>query len=110
MLALALNFLMIAGALVLRGAQLVPGQDGEGACSRCLPRSSPRPLLAVGVAYLYHRVGLAAIALFGIVLFTFQYLLGQLLLSEQRAEELERRGKQLTTRTRAARHAPGREC
>ena len=52
--------------------------------------------MAVGVAYLYHRVGIAAIALFGIVLFTFQYLLGQLLMSEQRAEELERRGKQLT--------------
>ena len=34
---------------------------------------------------------LAAIALFGVVLFTFQYLLGQLLVSEERAEELERR-------------------
>ena len=56
--------------------------------------------MAVGVAFLYHRIGIAAIALFGIVLFTFQYLLGQLLISEQRAEELERRGKQLSTRTR----------
>jgi putative nucleotidyltransferase with HDIG domain len=56
--------------------------------------------MAVGVAYLYHRVGIAAIALFGIVLFTFQYLLGQLLTSERRAEELERRGKQLATRTK----------
>jgi hypothetical protein len=56
--------------------------------------------MAVGIAYLYHRVGIAAIALFGIVLFTFQYLLGQLLISESRAEELERRGKQLSTRTR----------
>ena len=57
-------------------------------------------LLAVGVTYLYIHVGLAAIALFGIVLFTFQYLLGQLLLSEQRAEELEQRGHQLTERTK----------
>jgi hypothetical protein len=32
--------------------------------------------MAVGIAYLYHSVGIAAIALFGIVLFTFQYLLG----------------------------------
>ena len=56
--------------------------------------------MAVGIAYLYHSVGIAAIALFGIVLFTFQYLLGQLLISERRAEELERRGKQLTTRTK----------
>ena len=56
--------------------------------------------MAVGVAFLYHRIGIAAIALFGIVLFTFQYLLGQLRISEQRAEELERRGKQLSTSTR----------
>ena len=57
-------------------------------------------LLAVGVTYLYIHVGLAAIALFGVVLFTFQRLLGQLLLSEQRAEELEKRGHQLTDRTK----------
>ena len=57
-------------------------------------------LLAVGVVYLYTAVGLAAIGLFGAVLFTFQHLLGQLLLSEHRADELERRGKQLSTRTR----------
>jgi putative nucleotidyltransferase with HDIG domain len=56
-------------------------------------------LLAVGVAYLYAHVGLAAIGLFGAVLITFQRLLGQLLLSERRAEELERRGHQLTART-----------
>jgi putative nucleotidyltransferase with HDIG domain len=56
--------------------------------------------MAVGVAFLYDRIGIAAIALFGIVLFTFQYLLGQLRVSERRAEELERRGKQLTARTR----------
>ena len=40
---------------------------------------------------------LAAIALFGVVLVTFQYLLGQLLLSQQRAEELEQRTKQLVS-------------
>jgi putative nucleotidyltransferase with HDIG domain len=56
--------------------------------------------MAVGIAYLYHRVGMAAVAFFAIVLFTFQYLLGQLLMSENRAEELERRGKQLGERTR----------
>ena len=56
--------------------------------------------MAVGVAFLYHRIGIAAILLFGIVLFTYQYLLGQLRVSERRAEELERRGKQLGARTR----------
>jgi putative nucleotidyltransferase with HDIG domain len=54
-------------------------------------------LLAVGIALLYVRVGIAAIALFGIVLFTFQYLLGQLLMSEERSEELERRTRQLAS-------------
>ena len=66
-------------------------------------------LLAVGVAYLYTTVGLAAIALFGAVLFTFQHLLGQLLLSEHRADELERAGKQLRPHA-PARHAPGRRA
>src|ERR671934_167296 len=37
----------------------------------------------------------AAIALAGVVLFTFQYLVGALLVSQQRADELELRAKQL---------------
>jgi putative nucleotidyltransferase with HDIG domain len=65
-----------------------------------LPSELAAALLAAGIAYLYDQVGLAAIALFGVVLFTFQYLLGQLLLSEERAEELERSGEQLRTRTK----------
>jgi putative nucleotidyltransferase with HDIG domain len=98
-LALALNFLIIA----------VYTCAVERTTLRALVRQLVLPVLssevaaatmAVGIAYLYHRVGIAAIALFGIVLFTFQYLLGQLLVSEARAEELERRGKQLTARTR----------
>jgi putative nucleotidyltransferase with HDIG domain len=98
-LALALNFLIIAlytcaverTTLRTLVRQLVlPVVSSEVAAAT----------MAVGIAYLYHRVGIAAIALFGIVLFTFQYLLGQLLISESRAEELERRGKQLSTRTR----------
>jgi putative nucleotidyltransferase with HDIG domain len=57
-------------------------------------------LLTVGVAYLYDKVGLTAIALFAVVLFTFQYLLGQLMLSEQRAAALETRTHQLHGRTK----------
>jgi putative nucleotidyltransferase with HDIG domain len=62
-----------------------------------LPSELSAALLAVGIAYLYHRIGIAAIALFAIVLFTFQYLLGQLLISQERAEELGRRTKQLAS-------------
>jgi putative nucleotidyltransferase with HDIG domain len=98
-LALALNFLIIA----------VHKKYEEGPTIRSLVRKLVIPvlsselfaaLLAVGVAYLYTAVGLAAIGLFGAVLFTFQHLLAQLLLSERRAEELERRGHQLTARTK----------
>jgi putative nucleotidyltransferase with HDIG domain len=94
-LALALNFLLIAGfSTWLEGGSfgervrkvLVPG----------LPSEIPAALLAIGVAYLYARVGLGAIALFGAVLLIFQQLLGKLLLSEARAEELERRTSQLS--------------
>ena len=98
-LSLLLNFTMIAGyacyeersSFVTKAAKLLfPVFASEVAAAT----------LAVGVAFLYHRIGIAAIALFGIVLFTFQHLLGQLRVSERRAEELERRGKQLTARTR----------
>jgi len=98
-LALALNFLIIAlqiryeegtGILELARKLVVPVMSSEVFAA----------LLAVGVTYLYSHVGLASIVLFGAVLFTFQRLLGQLLLSEQRAEELEKRGHQLTERTK----------
>jgi putative nucleotidyltransferase with HDIG domain len=93
---LAVNFLLVAGytayferkTLVEMVRKLViPVWSSELAAA----------LLAVGIAYLYVKVGLAAITLFGIVLFTFQYLLGELLKSEQRAEELQRRTRQLAS-------------
>ena len=98
-LALALNFMIIAlriryiegtGLIQLVRKLVVPVLSSEVFAA----------LLAVGVSFLYIHVGLAAIVLFGAVLFTFQRLLGQLLLSEQRAEDLEKRGQQLTDRTK----------
>jgi putative nucleotidyltransferase with HDIG domain len=94
--ALAINFSMIAlhnwsvdG--VTYGAQfrkaVIPVISSEAAAAT----------MAVGIAFLYHSVGLAAVILFGAVLFTFQHLLGQLLVSEERAEELERRTRQLAS-------------
>jgi putative nucleotidyltransferase with HDIG domain len=93
---LALNFLLVAGykayferdtLLQMVRKLVLPVWSSEVAAA----------LLAVGVAYLYAHVGVAAITLFGIVLFTFQYLLGELLKSEQRAEELQRRTRQLAS-------------
>ena len=62
-----------------------------------LPSELAAALMAVGIAYLYAKVGLGAIALFGVVLITFQYLLGALLVSQERAEELELRSRQLAS-------------
>jgi putative nucleotidyltransferase with HDIG domain len=93
--ALALNFILIASYHVYVGRATFTDQ------LRVLPAVMPSEfasaMLAVAVAFIYHVIGIAAIALFGVVLITFQYLLGQLLLSQQRADELEKRSKQLAS-------------
>ncbi len=93
--ALAINFLMIAayGSYVER----VPFSKKLRVLPPVLPSEFASAMLAVAVAFIYNKIGLAAIALFGVVLITFQYLLGQLLLSQDRAEELEVRSKQLAS-------------
>jgi putative nucleotidyltransferase with HDIG domain len=62
-----------------------------------LPSELMAALMAVGVAFLYVQVGIASVALFGVVLITFQYLLGALLVSQQRAVELEKRSNELAS-------------
>ncbi len=62
-----------------------------------LPSELAAALMAVGVAFIYVQIGLAGVALFGIVLVIFQYLLGALLKSQDRARELEVRTKQLAS-------------
>jgi len=93
--ALAINFVMIAsyGCYVER----VPFASKLRVLPPVLPSEFASAMLAVAVAFIYHQIGISAIALFGVVLITFQYLLGQLLLSQQRADELERRSKQLAS-------------
>jgi putative nucleotidyltransferase with HDIG domain len=92
---LALNFVMTAGY----GCYLerVPFREKLRVLPPVLPSEFASAMLALAVAFIYHVIGIAAIALFGVVLITFQYLLGQLLLSQQRAEELELRSKQLAS-------------
>jgi putative nucleotidyltransferase with HDIG domain len=96
MFALAINFTMIASySCYLDGSSFI--RKVRTALVPLLPSELAAALMAVGVAYLYIHVGLAGIALFGVVLVTFQYLLGALLVSQQRAEELELRSKQLAS-------------
>jgi putative nucleotidyltransferase with HDIG domain len=96
LLALAINFSMIAAdaCYLERTSFLVKVRT---ALFPLLPSELAAALMAVGVAYLFVEVGLAGVALFGVVLVTFQYLLGALLVSQQRAEELELRSKQLAS-------------
>jgi putative nucleotidyltransferase with HDIG domain len=93
--ALTINFLMIAvyGSYVER----VPFSNKLRMLPPVLPSEFASAMLAVGVAFVYHQIGLAAIVLFGLVLITFQDLVGRLLLSQQRAKELEVRSKQLAS-------------
>jgi putative nucleotidyltransferase with HDIG domain len=60
-----------------------------------LPAELISALLAVGVAYVYVRSDLWAVAMFAVVVVVFQYLIRTLLISQQRADELELRAKQL---------------
>jgi putative nucleotidyltransferase with HDIG domain len=92
---LAMNFLMIAGLDSL--AERTSFKAKFRVLPPVLPSELASGMMAVGVAFIYVKVGIAAIALFGVVLVTFQYLLGQLLLSQQRADDLQKRTKQLVS-------------
>jgi len=96
LLALAMNFSMVAAdACHLEGSSFIG--KVRTALIPLLPSELAAAMMAVGVAFIYVQIGIAGVALFGIVLVTFQYLLGALLVSQQRAEELELRSKQLAS-------------
>jgi putative nucleotidyltransferase with HDIG domain len=87
MVANGINFLMIAGDYSFHHG--VPmSRQVRTIFVPVLPSSLVSALLTVSVAVLYREVGLAALALFALVLVVFQFLLRQLLLSQRRAEEL----------------------
>jgi putative nucleotidyltransferase with HDIG domain len=94
--ALAMNFTMIAAdACYLERSSFF--EKGRTALIPLLPSELAAALMAVGVAFIYVQIGLAGVALFGIVLVTFQYLLGALLKSQERARELQVRTNQLAS-------------
>ncbi len=94
--ALAMNFTMIAvDACYLERSSFV--EKVRKVMIPLLPSELAAALMAVGVVFIYIQIGLAGVALFGIVLVTFQYLLGALLKSQERARELEVRTNQLAS-------------
>ncbi len=93
-LALAIDFALIAGysCYVERSSFIVKIRR---ALLPLLPSELASALLAVGVAWAYLEVGTGGVALLGVLVLVFQYLVGALLLSQERADELELRAKQL---------------
>ncbi len=90
------NFFMSVGCLSLL--------DGRSLRKRfrtlyepIIPAELATGLLTVGIVGVYEKVGLAALALCTAVLFSFQYLLRELLTSQERAEALEERTRQLAS-------------
>ena len=96
LLALALNFTMVGAYTCYLERSSFLGK-AKTALIPLLPSELAAAIMAVGVAFIYNEIGIAGVGLFGIVLITFQYLLGALLVSQQRAEELEARTKQLAS-------------
>src|SRR4051794_11344104 len=93
-IALAIDFILIAGYFsYVEGTPLIA--KARRALVPLLPSELASALLAVGVAYLYVQFGLPTVGLFAVVVIVFQYLIGALLVSQQRADELEVRAKQL---------------
>jgi putative nucleotidyltransferase with HDIG domain len=94
--ALAINFSMIAAYSCYLSRSSFADKV-RVALIPLLPSELAAALMAVGVAFIYVQVGLAGVALFGIVLVIFQYLLGALIKSQERARELGVRTKQLAS-------------
>jgi putative nucleotidyltransferase with HDIG domain len=91
-----LNFVMAVGALrVLEGRSV--WISFKTMFVPILPSELATALLTVGIVWIYEEVGLSALALLAGTLFTFQYLLRELLRSQQRAEALDQRTHQLAS-------------
>ena len=60
-----------------------------------LPSELAGAILAVGVSFAYVQAGIETVALVGVVILVFQYLVGALLKSQDRGDELELRARQL---------------
>jgi diguanylate cyclase len=87
--AMALNFVMVAGYQgYLDGCSLI--DKTRETLSPILAAELFSALLTVAAVYIAVQLGTIGIATFGLVLIVFQYLVGQLLLSTRRSEDLER--------------------
>jgi putative nucleotidyltransferase with HDIG domain len=96
LVALAINFSMISGyKCYLERISFV--NNVRTVLVPVLPSELAASLFAMVIAFLYAEIGIAAVALFSVVLVVFTWLLNALLLSQERAAELEQRSKQLAS-------------
>ncbi len=93
-LALAIDFVLIAGysCYVERSSFQTKVQRG---LLPVLPSELAASMLALGFAAAYVQAGTAAVALLSVIILVFQYVVGALLVSQDRADELELRARQL---------------
>src|SRR5918996_320680 len=93
LLGLVINFIMIAAYTSWEeGTRLVT--KFRRVLVPILPSELAAAVLTVAIAVAYVQLGVAALAMFGAVILVFQYLVGALLVSQERADELELRAKQ----------------
>jgi diguanylate cyclase (GGDEF)-like protein len=88
-LGLSLNVVMVNGyqSWLTRSSLARNAQDSIGPI---LPSELFSAVLTVAAVYMTIQAGTVALALFAVVLVIFQYLVGALLLSKRRAEDMER--------------------
>jgi diguanylate cyclase (GGDEF)-like protein len=89
MVALTVNFVSIAGyACYLAHESLI--QRTRRTLAPLMSAQLFSALLAMGAVYLTHELGTTGLAVLGLTFVIFQYLVGELLKSQQRSEELQR--------------------
>jgi len=94
--ALVINFVMIAAdTSYVKSEPFL--EKVRTAFLPLLPTECLAGLLSAGIVYVYYQVGPAALSLVVVVLIVIQYLIGALMTSQQRAEALQKRTKQLAT-------------
>ncbi len=93
-LALAIDFALIAGySCYVERSNFTT--KIRRALLPLLPSELASAMLAIGVAFAYVELGIEGVLLLGVLVLVFQYLVGALLVSQARADELEVRAKQL---------------
>ena len=92
--AMAVNFLLVGSySSYIDGSSFAT--EARRALWPLLPSELAGAILAVGVSFAYVEAGIEAVVLVGVVILVFQYLVGALLKSQDRADELELRTRQL---------------